>query len=107
MNDTLIQHTDTDSRQSPVGSDDAADLLGIKRSIRAHSERLKQQELQQAVTQLEADETLTSEQRRIVDEMATAILDQILSSPEAVLTNCEEHDPETVRTAVDLFDPDG
>ncbi|MEA1931979.1 glutamyl-tRNA reductase [Halohasta litorea] len=94
-----------DHQQTAVGEGDGAvDPEAVKQSIRAHGERIKQQELQQAMNRLEAHGTLTAEQRRIVDEMATAILDEILSSPESVL-EADDHDPETVRTAVDLFDP--
>lgn len=95
---------DMDHQQTAIGEGDGVvDLEGVKQSIRSHGERIKQQELQQAETRLEAHGTLPSDQRQIVDEMATAILDEILSSPESVL-EADDHDPETVRTAVDLFD---
>jgi glutamyl-tRNA reductase len=96
---------DTDARQSAPAAD-SIDHTAIQQAMSRHSERIRRQELQQAVSQLKAYGTLTPEQRKIVDEMARAITDEILSSPESVLDDTAAYDAETIQTAVDLFDPD-
>lgn len=96
---------DTDARQSAPTADSINHAV-VRQAIRRRSERIRQQELQQAASRLEAYGTLTPEQRKIVDEMARAITDEILSSPESVLDDTAAYDAETIQTAVDFFDPD-
>lgn len=95
----------TTNRQS-AAPEDAVDPPAVQEAIWRRGDRIRQQELQQAVSRLEAHGTLTPEQAEIVDEMARAITNGILSSPEAVLDDTAAYDAETIQTAVDLFDPD-
>jgi glutamyl-tRNA reductase len=82
---------------------DAVEPAAVRAAIHIHGERIKQRELQQALGKLNADGELSDTQRRIVEEMATAILDELLSTPDAVLAAAD--DPETLQTVVELFDP--
>lgn len=79
----------------------------VRQAIRVRAESIKRREVERAFNRLEACGTLTTEQRHIIMQMATTITDEILTTPESVLENASEYDSETVRTAVELFDPDG
>lgn len=94
-----------DTSSSRIGSDSEVDPAAVRAAIHTHGERIKQQELQQALRKLDANGDLTDAQRRVVDEMATAILDDLLSTPDAVLAAAD--DSETLRTVIELFDPTG
>lgn len=78
-----------------------------EKAIRARAEDIKRRELQQAFDRLETCGTLTTAQRQIITQMATTIVDEMLTAPESMLTDVSEHDRETVQTAVELFNPDG
>lgn len=86
-----------------TGDDDAVDSAAVRAAINTHGERIKQREVQQALQKLDANGELTEAQREIVEEMATVMLDELLSTPDAVLAAAD--DPETLRTVVELFDP--
>lgn len=83
--------------------DDEIDAAAVRTAIRTHGERIKQRELRQAMSRLDAEASLTPAQRRILREMASEIVDSVLASPEAALA--ETDDAATLRTAVELFDP--
>lgn len=79
----------------------------VRQAIRVRAEGIKRREVERAFNRLEAYGTLTTEQRQIITQMATTITDEILTAPESMLANASEYDPETVRIAIELFDPDG
>jgi glutamyl-tRNA reductase len=70
------------------------------------ADRLKQRELATAVSRLEAAGELTDEQREVVEGLADALVSRLLAAPTESLRTAAEHDDwETIRTALDLFDP--
>jgi glutamyl-tRNA reductase len=85
---------------------DDVDPVAVRRAILARGEAVKRRELQEAVDRLESLGSLTDEQRRIVAEMATAIVDDVLAAPESALDDSAEDDLDTVLTAIELFGPD-
>lgn len=89
-----------------VSGSDEIDPKSARRAIRARANDTKRRELQQAFDQLEAYGTLTPEHRRIITQMATAIVDEILAPPKDALSDPSTHDADVVRTAVELFGPD-
>lgn len=96
-----------DSEGSSAPSDASElDPEAVRNAIRARGEEIKRQELEQAFNQLESQGTLTDRRRQIIRHLATAIVDGVLQPPESALSDTPDHDPETVRTAVELFDPD-
>lgn len=78
----------------------------VRRAIQVRSEEIKRQELKQAFDHLSAHETLTEQQREIITEMATAIVEGVLHAPDAALADATHHNRDTVRTATELFDLD-
>lgn len=98
---------DPTERQSPIPSGrDDADPEAVREAIRVRAEETERAELRKAFDRLEARGALPPEQRRIIGRMATAIVDGVLAAPESVLEDVTEQDRETVRTALDLFDPE-
>ncbi|WP_049921687.1 glutamyl-tRNA reductase [Halopiger djelfimassiliensis] len=70
------------------------------------AERMKERELETALSQLE-DDTFTPEQREIVESMADALVSQLLAPPTKSLREAAaEDDWSTINTALQLFDPD-
>lgn len=70
------------------------------------AERIKQQELQTALSRLDADEELTAEQRETVESLADALVGQLLAAPTKSLRDAAERDDwSTINTALQLFDP--
>lgn len=84
---------------------DEPDPERVRRAIRDRGEEIKRRELRRAFARLDAHGDLTAAQRDAVERMATAIVDGVLAAPEAMLQRTADHDRETVRTAVELFDP--
>ena len=71
------------------------------------AERIKQRELETAVTKLEAQGDLTDEQRETVGSLADALVGQLLAAPtESLREAAAEDDWSTIQTAMRLFDPD-
>jgi glutamyl-tRNA reductase len=70
------------------------------------AERVKAREIETAVSQLEAAGGLTDDQRETVESMADALVGQLLAAPTKSLREAAaEDDWETIRTAMELFDP--
>lgn len=70
------------------------------------AERIKQQELQTALSRLDADDELTSKQRETVESLADALVGQLLAAPTKSLRDAAERDDwSTINTALQLFDP--
>lgn len=96
--DRIEQPSVTPSESGDVDSET------VREAIR-HAEDVKRQELEKAFHRLEAHGDLTDRQRRIITQLATAIVDDIVVSPGAALQNTSDYDSETVRIATELFDP--
>lgn len=73
----------------------------------AGADRVKARELDRALTKLDAQGGLTDEQRETVEAMADALVGQLLAAPTRSLRDAAgEDDWETIRTALELFDPE-
>ncbi len=70
------------------------------------AEAIKQQELKQAVSRLEANGDLPDAQREAIESMADALVNKLLAAPTDSLREAAEHDDwTTIHTALELFDP--
>ncbi|MFB6116909.1 glutamyl-tRNA reductase [Halosegnis sp.] len=70
------------------------------------AERMKESELQRALTKLESEGEFTDEQREVVESMADALVSQLLAPPTRSLRDAAEQDDwSTIHTALQLFDP--
>lgn len=78
----------------------------VRRAIQERSEEIKRQELEQAFDRLSTHETLTEQQREVITQMATAIVEGVLHAPDAALADATHYDHDTVQTAIELFDSD-
>ena len=96
----------TERQSPPLSGRDDADPEAVRAAIRARAEEIERAELREAFDRLDARGTLTPEQRRIIGRMAAAIVDGVLTAPESVLEDVTRQDRETVRTALELFDPE-
>ncbi|WP_323172177.1 glutamyl-tRNA reductase [Natrialba sp. PRR66] len=68
--------------------------------------RIKERELETAISQLE-DDSLTPAQREVIESMADALVNQLLAPPTRSLREAAaEDDWSTINTALQLFDPD-
>ncbi len=73
----------------------------------ASADRVKAREVDRALSKLEAQGGLTEEQRETVEDMADALVGQLLAAPTSSLRDAAgEDDWETIRTALQLFDPE-
>jgi glutamyl-tRNA reductase len=71
------------------------------------AERVKERELSEALSKLDAHGDLTDDQREIVDAMADALVSQLLAPPTKSLRDAAADDDwGTINTALQLFDPD-
>jgi hypothetical protein len=108
--------TDADSRDtSGDGPDpteagscgtDGHDPDAVRRAIRDRAREIECRERSRALDRLEAHGEVTAEQRRVIGELASGIVDGILAGPESALGEASAADTGTVRTAAALFDPD-
>ncbi|ELZ51191.1 glutamyl-tRNA reductase [Halorubrum distributum JCM 9100] len=73
----------------------------------AGADQVKARELDRAMSKLEAQGGLTDEQRETVEDLADALVGQLLAAPTRSLRDAAgEDDWETIRTALRLFDPE-
>jgi glutamyl-tRNA reductase len=73
----------------------------------AGADRVKAREVDRALSKLESQGGLTDEQRETVEDMADALVGQLLAAPTSSLRDAAgEDDWETIRTALRLFDPE-
>ena len=73
----------------------------------AGADRVKAREVDRAVSKLESQGDLTEAQRKTVEDMADALVGQLLAAPTRSLRDAAgEDDWETIRTALQLFDPE-
>lgn len=89
----------------PAGATDAAPEA-VRRRIRERAAAIADRECRMAVDRLEARGDLTDEQRAVVADLAAAIVDGVLTGPEAALDEAADADREVGRTAIELFAPD-
>jgi glutamyl-tRNA reductase len=69
--------------------------------------RLRDREVSTALSRLEATGELTDDQREVVESLGDALVKKLLAPPTTSLRDAaEEDDWETIRTALELFDPD-
>lgn len=78
----------------------------VRRAISRRAGEIARKELDRAVERLEARGELTDDQLTAVVELTAAITAGVLAGPQAALERADEHDPETVRTAIELFGGD-
>ncbi|MFC6765809.1 glutamyl-tRNA reductase, partial [Natrinema soli] len=70
------------------------------------AERIKEREVETALSQLEGDE-VSDEQREVVEAMADSLVNQLLAPPTKSLREAAaEDDWSTIHTALQLFDPE-
>ena len=70
------------------------------------AERMKGRELDRALTKLEAQGELNDDQRETVEALADSLVSQLLAPPtESLREAAGEDDWNTIRTAMELFDP--
>ncbi|WP_418280652.1 glutamyl-tRNA reductase [Halorubrum sp. DTA98] len=73
----------------------------------AEADRVKNRELDSALSKLDAQGELTDDQRETVEAMADALVGQLLAAPTRSLRDAAgEDDWETIQTALRLFDPE-
>ncbi|EMA66782.1 glutamyl-tRNA reductase [Halorubrum aidingense JCM 13560] len=73
----------------------------------AGADRVKAREVDRALSRLEAHGDLNAAQRETVEDLADALVGQLLAAPTRSLRDAAgEDDWETIRTALRLFDPD-
>ena len=73
----------------------------------ASADHMKTAEVEAALSKLEAQGGVTAEQRKTVEAMANALVGQLLAAPTKSLRDAAgEDDWETIRTALELFDPE-
>ena len=71
------------------------------------AERVKSREVREAITKLDAQGELTDGQRETVEDLADALVGQLLAAPTKSLREAAENDDwTTIQTAMQLFDPD-
>ena len=71
------------------------------------AERVKSQELSEALTKLDAHGDLNDDQRTVVESMADALISQLLAAPTKSLRDAAaEDDWTTINSALQLFNPD-
>ena len=71
------------------------------------ADRVKRRELETALQKLEAQGELTDEQRETVEDLADALVGQLMAAPTKSLREAAgEDDWETIATAIRLFDPE-
>ncbi|MFC7323061.1 glutamyl-tRNA reductase [Halorubrum rutilum] len=73
----------------------------------AGADRVKAREVDRALSKLESQGDLTEAQRETVEDMADALVGQLLAAPTSSLRDAAgEDDWETIRTALRLFNPE-
>ncbi|MFC4990477.1 hypothetical protein [Saliphagus infecundisoli] len=87
-----------------VSDQDDLDPEAVQSALRAYGDEIKRKEIQRMFNRLEANQEFTCEQREIIRQMATAIVEGVLTAPE--LEDNQRYDDEDVQTIVSLFDLD-
>ena len=74
--------------------------------IYAHAERIKQRELETALTKLENQGGLTESQREIITDIADTLVTELVAPPTQSLRNARSSERSDIQIALELFDPD-
>jgi hypothetical protein len=88
-----------DSGSNPDVSDPSKAAIA---AIREEGERIKRHETEQLLRELDAENSV--DERRAIEELADAIVEQLLAVPIASLRGATVDD-RTIETAIELFDP--
>jgi len=80
------------------------DVETVREQLRVHTEQIKQRELDEALSKLEARGELSAAQREVVTQLADEITDQIVAAPAATLEESFERDERVARTVIRLFE---
>lgn len=85
-------------------TDAADDPDRVRRRIRRRAERIERDEVDEAISKLEARGGLTDEQRETVRRLGSVLARRITTGPESTLTRISRNDRATVCTVAKLFD---
>jgi glutamyl-tRNA reductase len=89
----------------PADADRYRDPAVVGSAIRARSDAIRDAELERALRRFRAAGECSPEQAAILDAMATAIVEGVLSTPAGVLESAPSEDP-ALQTTIELFDPE-
>ena len=78
----------------------------LQRRLRRRAERIKQREIEEAISKLEARGGLTEDQRETVRTLAAALVRDLTAAPESALKRTARSDRERARIIGRLFDID-
>lgn len=94
----------THDTQAVERGSEPSDPRQARRELRDRAEEVKREQLNEALERLQAEGQINAAQRRILEEMSTAIVDEILPGPEATLFAEGECSQERIAAVVELFD---
>ncbi|MDS0223142.1 glutamyl-tRNA reductase [Haloarcula sp. S1AR25-5A] len=85
--------------ESPVDVDEALTRIDSRGA------KIRKEQLERTLSQLQADSELTADQRLAVEELSERLVDQLLAVPRASLQDAARNaDEETIETAMSLFE---
>lgn len=94
----------TDRPDDPSSSE--VDPATVRRRLRRRAEEIKRDELERALSKLEARGTVTETEREIVSTLAAEIVDGVVDPPEAAITEVSRSERGSTAAVVRLFDLD-
>lgn len=83
---------------------DDVDREAVLDHIESRAAAIRERQLDRTLSQCAANGDLTPGQERAVETMAENIVESLLDAPRTTVEDAS--DPEKLRTALDLFDPD-
>lgn len=83
---------------------EGSDPKRAQRTLQEWADEVKREQLQEAVERLEAQGHLSEEQRRVLEDMSTSIVDELLASVEAELAADGPAGRQRVRAILTIFD---
>jgi glutamyl-tRNA reductase len=92
----------TESSAERATTEDTTDPAAVRRHIRERAEAVRRDELDRALSRLEATGETSEAQRDVLRELAHAVTDAVLATPEAALED-ERVDTQTLEAALELF----
>ncbi|GCF14654.1 hypothetical protein Harman_25890 [Haloarcula mannanilytica] len=85
--------------ESPVDVDEALT------HIDSRGAKIRKEQLERTLSQLQADSELTADQRLAVERLSERLVDRLLAVPRASLQDAAQNaDEETIETAMSLFE---
>lgn len=94
----------TQDIQAREGDLDRTNSEQARRALQAWGDAVKREQLQEALERLETQGRVTREQRRILEEMSAAIVDELLAGVDARLAEDGTRGQVRTEAIVDLFD---